>query len=356
MKRMLAGLLLCLLLGCSAAATETPEAPVETLPPTSAPQQIEVSAPTAAPTAVPSPVPTPTATPSPSPTPTPTPTPTPSPTPEPTPFSVIWLPDTQQLAYKDPDRLAQIGAWIAAHRAEENAVLVVHTGDIVDNGFKDWEWDNFDLALSQFRDDLPFFPVAGNHDIGVNLQKYTAYVRRGFLDRFPDEQKFQGGEMLYDVLDAGGQKVLLLGIGWDKGKKTDEKRWLDEVMARYGELPCILITHGYLTDQKRILPSCRYLETNVVAKYPNVRLVLSGHSREYYSQAFEYDDDGDGTPDRTVHAMMLNKQGKAYCFRVLTFDPMTHAVQVRTVSPDPDTAVTENKDLGAIDFTIENAY
>lgn len=138
----------------------------------------------------------------------------PSPTSVPTPFSFVWLPDTQQLAYHTPEALEAADAWIAAHIESENIVAVLHTGDLVDNGYKQWQWDNLALALDQFRDRLPYFPVAGNHDLGVKLQEYDAYLTQDFLNAFPEEQKFAGGKALYETLDAGGLRLLLLGVGW----------------------------------------------------------------------------------------------------------------------------------------------
>ena len=53
---------------------------------------------------------------------------------------------------------------------------------------------------------------------------------------------------------------------------------------------------------------------------------------------------------------MLNMQDKKdYAFRLLTFDPAAHAIQVRTFrldgAPAPDL-----EGLGPISFTLENAY
>lgn len=361
MKRvfLLSGLLLgliCLPLACAVPAQSAVQSPSAISEPTEAAAMQETAltltmAPIdAAQTAF---VPTAPPTPSPTPEPTNTPSPEPTDTPAPTPFSIVWLPDTQQLSYHSPERLKLLGERIQDVLASENVVCVVHTGDIVDNGFKDWQWDNFDLALQAFSDSVPFVPVAGNHDIGVNLGSYKAYVQRPFLDAFSDEQKFEGGKMLCSVLEAGGERILLLGVGWGAGKTTEELAWIDDVMTAYGDLPCILLTHGYLTSQKRILPSCRYLETNIAAKYPNVRLVLSGHSRDYYAMTSVY---GEGDSERTVNALMLNKQGAAYCFRVLTFDPILRSISVKTHALDPNYRVTEVPDLGPIDCVLENAY
>ena len=359
MKRMvLLGLLtVLLLLGCTrqapVAAAATPAATAE---PTPAPTTAPTAAPVHALTLTMAPTAAPTATPVPSPTPTPTPTPTPSPTPVPTPFSLVLLPDTQALAYNqgNPDAPAfpQLRDWIEGHRESDNILGILHTGDIVDNGFKEWEWENFQPLLESVRDGLFFLPVAGNHDIGVQAKSYSGYLARPFLNDYPDEQKFEGGKMLYRVLHAGGEDVLLLGIGWDAFKTKPAEQRIDQVLADHGGMPCILVTHGFLLSNGGYLSPLEQL----IAQRPAIRLVLCGHSRDYQTRAFDYDDDGDGATDRTVTAVMLNMQEKRdYAFRLLTFDPLTHALTVTTYRLD-GTLAPDLPGLGPITFTLENAY
>ena len=68
-----------------------------------------------------------------------------------------------------------------------------------------------------------------------------------------------------------------------------------------------------------------------------MRLVLCGHERgmEYIPETL--DDDGDGTPDRTVHQMMMNVQDDAQngvgYMRILRLDPLADTLEVVTYSP-----------------------
>ena len=55
-------------------------------------------------------------------------------------------------------------------------------------------------------------------------------------------------------------------------------------------------------------------------------------------------------------ALMLNMQDKAkYAFRLLTFDPLTHALTVKTYYLNGAPA-EDIPDCGPISFTLENAY
>ncbi len=341
---------LTLLLGCQ----DQPAAPAPTAAPSATPVVIEATkAPQAiALTLAPTFTPAPTATPRPTFTPTPTPEPTPTPTPVPTAFSLALIPDTQALAYSHPEAFPLLRDWIEGHRAAENIIGIIHTGDMVDNGFKDEQWDRFAPLLEAVHDGVFFFPIAGNHDLGAHAQSYYAYLKRPFLDDYPEEQKFEGGKMLYRVLNAGEEQILLLGVGWDAYKSTPAVRWIDQVLSEHEGMPCILVTHGFLLSNGGYLS---YLE-KLISQRPAIRLVLCSHARDYQTRSFAYDDDGDGVPERSVTALMLNMQDrKDYAFRLLTFDPAAHAIQVRTFrldgAPAPDL-----EGLGPISFTLENAY
>lgn len=277
-------------------------------------------------------------------------------TPVPTPVSIVWIPDTQRYSYSYPERLNTLGTWIKDHAVSDNIIAVVHTGDIVDNGFKQWEWENFDSCLKEFRDDIPFFPVAGNHDLGVKLGEYGGYLSQSFLASFPEEQKYQGGKMLYTVLDAGTTKILLLGIGWEMGKTTEEIDWIDAVMQDHSDIPCIVVTHAYRIEPDRILTAGEQIESNIIAKYPNVHLVLCGHVRQkFFTAQHEYDDDGDGRSDRTVHTLMLNAQDSLFLYRMLTFDPVSGSLSVKTYRLGSDETVPANG-YGPADFVLNHVF
>ena len=223
-----------------------------------------------------------TATPQPTLEPTPVPTATPEPTPAPTPFSLVVIPDTQALAYSKPAVIVQLRDWIEAHRESDNILGILHTGDMVDNGYKEWEWDNLAPLLEAAHDGLFLLPVAGNHDLGTEAKSYYAYLKRPFLNEYPEEQKFEGGKMLYRVLSAGGEDVLLLGVGWDSYQSAAAQKWLDQVFADHADLPCFLITHGFLLSNGSYIPAMEQL----IARYPAIRLVICGHSRDYQTRVF----------------------------------------------------------------------
>ena len=234
----------------------------------------------------------------------------------------------------------------------ENILGVVHTGDLVDNGFKAWQWENFTPFLEGLDKELFFFPVAGNHDIGSVVQDFTPYLKQPFLEAYPEAQKYKGGKSLYRILSAGGRDVLLLGMGWDTWRDRDALKWMDQVLASYPELPCVLVIHGFLLSRTGYYQSVEQM----IAARPAIRLVLCGHMDDYYTQVFAYDDDGDGQKERVVNALMLNMQRQQdYAFRLLVFDPVSRSIDVRTYRLDGSLAPDMDK-LGPISFTLEDAF
>ena len=262
------------------------------------------------------------------------------------------FPDTQAQAYGDPELFPQLRDWVEGHRESDNILGIIHTGDIVDNGFKDWEWENVSPLLEAVSDDLFFFPVAGNHDIGTQAKSYSGYLKQSFLDAYPSEQKFEGGKMLYRILSSGGQDFLLLGAGWNSYQNASARRWLDAVLADHAGMPCIFVTHGFLLSNGGYFSSVEQL----VARYPAIRLVICGHSRDYQTRVFSYDDDKDGVEERNVNVIMLNMQEKKeYAFRLLTFDPLTHDIAVKTFASD-GSLFYDIPGAGPISFTLNSAY
>ncbi len=345
-------MVIALLMGCggqrAAAVAKTPaptETPLGTVAPTATPTATPTPEPTPAPTSVP-------LTMAPTASPTPTPSPTPVPTPVPTPFSLVWVPDTQTFSYSYPELFTPLAEWINSHRESENILGVIHTGDMVDNGFKAWQWENFNPFVEGLDKALFFFPVAGNHDIGTVAQDFTPYLQQPFLAAYPEAQAFQGGKIIYRVLSAGGENILLLGMGWNTWRERDALQWVDEVLSAHADLPCVLVIHGFLLSQTGYYKSVEQM----IAERPAIRLVLCGHMDDYYTHVFSYDDDGDGQKERVVTALMLNMQRQQdYAFRLLTFDPLTHRVVVETLRLDGSPAPDMSK-LGPISFTLENAY
>lgn len=270
-----------------------------------------------------------------SPTPTPESTPAPTPIPKPEKFSIIWLADTQTIAYHQHNDVFQaMGEWIMENEKPLNIRYIVQTGDLVDNGFQQKQWDSFNILLDPFYGKIPYLTVAGNHDLGVKKQDYTAFLSKPFITDLPEEQKFKGGQAVWAEFQAGGVNFLLIGAGWNA--EASCARWINSVLRAHPDHVAILLFHSYINAKGNLSHQGVSLHS-IISKNTNVRLVLSGHLRGNGFRVEEFDDDFDGKVDRTVNAMLYNYQGYDHTnsgqLRVLQFDTATRTIHVYTYSP-----------------------
>lgn len=284
----------------------------------------------------------------------PTPVP-PTPTPVIEPFTIAWLPDTQTSVFSQPEAMVAIGAWIHDNVEAENIVEVIHTGDLVNNGHKETEWQVFETAYDQFAGDVPFFCIAGNHDLGVKLQEWDGYLARPYAQLVPDEQQYQDGKSNYTLLSAGGTDFIIIGAG--SGAEIESIDWLNEKLVAHRDRVAILLFHEYLHAEYGLREPGKTMLEQVIAVNPNVRLVLCGHFRgtAYREDVFE---DGPGGSERVVHTMLCNYQhytDNTGQIRLLRFDPEDRSITVTTFSALSGRQFRDEHFRSAV-FTLENAF
>ena len=84
-------------------------------------------------------------------------------------FSIFWITDTQFLSESNPALFRMLNNWIVENWARYNGKMVIHTGDVVQNGPNEEEWYNADEAMSiLLANNIPYSWCAGNHDDFVN--------------------------------------------------------------------------------------------------------------------------------------------------------------------------------------------
>lgn len=257
--------------------------------------------------------------------------------PSPTPFTLLRLSDTQRMAYSYPSALRKMGGWISENLVRRNIILAVQTGDAVEHGANNTQWAAVDACLSAFQQKIPYFAIAGNHELGVREKNYAWFLERPYIRALPQEQVFEGGKAAYMTFHAGGRDFLLLGAGWDAELAATD--WMNEVLFAHPDHVAILLFHGFMDRAGRLTTVGRKLYPAVVANHPNVRMVLCGHIPGHFSRTDLLDDDGDGTPERKVHIMLYNFQhytDRCGQLRLLTFDPLAGSVSVETYSPVTD--------------------
>ena len=316
----------------------------------------------AKPTDTPEPTPSPTAMPEPTPSPTvtPEPTPVPTPTPEP-PFTLAWASDTQIMIAHYRDMLPGFNAmcqWIADHAEDQRIVAFLHTGDMVDNCKNRGQWASFSSGMEIIAPKMPLFMTLGNHDF-YDGTIWPYWTEQFFFKDIPANRRFRSGQAAYLELTAGSTDLLLIHLCFREQTNRTAIKWLKDVCDAHADVPVIFVVHAYLTRRGELMNRAQVIERELVSKCPNIRLILCGHSRGIARKTFTYDDDGDGVPERTVHALMhdlqLDRTRYGY-INLLTYDPVTNSLSVDAYSPFLDDYICYDQDPDAERFTIENVF
>ncbi len=99
------------------------------------------------------------------------------------------------------------------------------------------------------------------------------------------------------------------------------------------------------------------LMRSVIARHPNVRYVLCGHMHALQREMQFFDDNGDGTPERSVQAIMADYQGfdhggEGYIV-LLTFDPDSGIIASRRIPLSTD-AINYYGDASQETYTLRS--
>lgn len=230
--------------------------------------------------------------------------------------------------------------WIVSEREALNIRYVIHTGDVVNDVLRSSERTNAENAMLSFKGVLPVFAVAGNHDNKGMDHNYTFFG--ALMDKLGCAELPTFGSMeacwrrRYDLVTVGHDDLILIGAGYCLTKADTD--WMNEALMRYPDRTAILVAHWYL-DLKgdTLTDDSKRLYTEVIAKNPNVRYVLCGHRHGLRRVEQTFDDDGDGTIDRTVYAVLTDYQGtEADSFgylTLMTFDPAARIIRMTSYSP-----------------------
>lgn len=263
-----------------------------------------------------------------------------------------WESDTQYYNETYYENQLAIHDYMLDRRDEMNLQYVFHTGDIVDEADKQYQWDNANKAYQMLDDaKLPYGVLAGNHDVGHLSNDFTAYSQNFGEKRFAGNpwygESHKDNRGHYDLVSAGGHDFIMIYMGWEPG--DEEIDWMNEVLAKYPERTAVINLHEYMLTTGGLGPIPQRIYDEVVATNPNVRAVMSGHYHDAFTRVDKFDDDGDGTKERTVTQMLFDYQGlpdggQAF-LRLMHFDNQGEKMIARTYSPVRDKYNSEDPSL-----------
>ncbi len=266
-------------------------------------------------------------------------------------FSVVVIGDTQFYS-ASASRSATYRAmmrWVVDRRSSLGIAFVTHLGDITDAGADPTQWQRASVA-QRILDTagVPNSVVRGNHDQrpGPILfdryfppSRYSSHSWYGgylgdLTDRVSDAGRDFGNRDNYELVTAAGVELLFLNLDVDPA--AAEIAWAGRVMDAFPRRSVIISTHKFLARTGDRFPSAETIWNQLV--YPRkagvchkVLLVLSGHDP---GEGRRTDRNACGRPVYQLRSdFQARPNGGSGWLRILTFQPATGQVIVRTYSP-----------------------
>ena len=237
-------------------------------------------------------------------------------------FSVVWITDTQKLAYEENGYL-KLSDWCLENREEKNIRYIFGTGDYVETFKMEYQWQEFLKFRDTIDGKIPWIFVAGNHDIKLYDMTYDTFTDHVYGENGAAEQEYNKGQGKYELFSAGGIDWIVIGVSFGYGK--EEAVWVSEVLDRYPERKAILLFHDYLYKDGGLIRNAKPMFSDSVMSHTNVRLILCGHNAGYIVRTDPLEDGG------FVQTLFCNKQNQTKqtgSIQLLTFDTEKQQVEL----------------------------
>ena len=183
-------------------------------------------------------------------------------------FSFVWMSDTQYYSESYPEIYEGNVQWIVDHKDDMNIKYVIHTGDIVDEADKEYQWQEADKDMKVLEDaNVPYGVLAGNHDVSHQFADYTKFYQFFGEDRFKKQPTYGGSyennRGHYDLVSGGGNDFIIIYMGWDI--RDQDIQWMDDVVKAYPDRKAILDFHEYLLVSNNRAPISEKIHERVVS-------------------------------------------------------------------------------------------
>lgn len=250
-------------------------------------------------------------------------------------FSVFWITDTQYLAESEQDGVAPLFDWIVENEDYYNLKMVVHSGDIVDDGNNYSQWacigGGFDKLLNA---GIPYVWCAGNHDQIPKDDPNGTYYGDGFDCFNPDllgdkwywKSSLFEGKNVVGYFEFEGLSFLVVCVEFYANDTV--LAWVNDVLRFYEDANVFVVTHAYLSNEGSYNSWALHFQDVVLNQHDNIKLVLCGH---YNVEPYARRRVNDGRVE-----LFFNYQSESYggaCVRILKFYPSSGVLKVETFNP-----------------------
>jgi hypothetical protein len=170
-------------------------------------------------------------------------------------FSIIVIPDTQDVCTSHPDKLKKMTNWIVDNAERLNVKKILHVGDVVNNGNrKEEQYVNHHEAFSKIYDaNLPIMISMGNHDYDNLLdtnRDSSMFNKYCGIHLYEDKPWFGGvldsskAENLYTKQEINGTKYIFLSLEF--GPRDEVLEWANKILEEHVDHKAIIVTHSYM--------------------------------------------------------------------------------------------------------------
>ena len=212
------------------------------------------------------------------------------------------IPDTQNESGASATRFANRVSWLVANKSALDLRYALQVGDLTNWGDADpAQFAKMGSEIRPLEAAVPWAGAIGNHDTGavcvggsacpgvsanVGVRDTSAFNATFPPSRFPRlGGTFESGKIdnSYQTFSAGGVNWLVLTLElWPRAAAV---QWAQGVVAANPDRNVIVQTHAYLESNGSISQSQggygstspQFLYDNLIKRYPNIKLVLSGH-------------------------------------------------------------------------------
>ena len=265
-------------------------------------------------------------------------------------FTLIVIPDTQNMATSYPAVFNSMTQWISNTRVISNIVFVTHVGDIVNTASSTTEWERADAAFDILdAAGVPYSVGPGNHDLGGLYNNYFGISR---FSSKPWYQGYYGSDNYnnYSFFSASGMDFIIINLQYNPD--TARIHWADGLLQTYSSRRGIVVQHNLLNLNNSWYNQASY---NALRDNPNLFLMLCGHmhsSTDGSAYRAETGDDG-----HTIHILLTDYQdypngGNGY-LRLLTFRPASDEIFAQVYSPYVNTYLTNASNYEQFTMTYE---
>jgi hypothetical protein len=273
-------------------------------------------------------------------------------------FTVVIIPDPQNMVAYNADIWTSLCDWVAANKDTYNIIATACVGDLVNTATIAAEWTRAVAGAATIEAVMPYLPILGNHDYDADnpggdivLRDATTY-NANFGPAHFSGQSWYGGSYppgsnvnFYGTFSPTvGVNLLILGL--ELFPRPASVSWGLDVIDAHPNHRVIVVTHAYRTNDNTLfadgdtfgptyygMDGADYNGADlwaVLKAKPNVDIIVGGHDTNFPYHAYTL-----GTADdaHTIGEIFWNWQGAANggdgWVGMLTFDPVGATITAR---------------------------